>query len=147
MEYDFEVVYREGKCMGIADSLSRGKEECITKKNQNKNNKKSGEAIKERRWNKHVRIVEDKEYWHFYSWKIREIPEIARRKNICINLHINSGHKSALYTYYDVKKLYYWPGLNSSIEKICKDCDVCQVNNRKKQSRLEYVVTTRPIDK
>lgn len=69
MEYDFEVVYREGKCMGIADSLSRGKEECITKKNQNKNNKKSGEAIKERRWNKHVRIVEDKEYWHFYSWK------------------------------------------------------------------------------
>lgn len=139
MQYDFKVKYRKGENMGLADDLSRNHI------NKSKYELKSSNKIKERRWNKHVQIKDGKEYWNFDNGDVKEIPETNIRKEICLDFHNRVGHKGVLYTYHEIKKKYYWPGLKSTVEKICKECELCQIENRKKNVPSEYITTYKPM--
>lgn len=125
---------------GDADKLSRG-----IKISNSKNITKS-EAIKKGFENKHVFEENNTKFWRFDSGKICKIPDIDSRKNICLQKHIELGHRGVEYTYYDLKQNLYWPGMKATIERITKECNVCQINNRKKNLPAKYINTSRPME-
>ena len=87
--------------------------------------------FKEGKWNKHVEMIDEKEYWKFDSGKICEIPKIENRKKLVIDIDLTVLHKGLESTYYAMKDIYYWPGIKETIKRVIKECETCQINNKK----------------
>lgn len=140
-EFDFNVRYIKGSEIGLADKLSREEYEKQEKR------KKHGEKIKSVRWNKHVKVIDDKEVWVFDNGKVAEIPKIEDRKKLCVDMHEKLLHRSAEYVLYELRKRYYWPGVKQTVINVVKTCVTCQINNRKNKTAPEYVTTVKPYEK
>lgn len=141
MEFDFEIRYVKGDEMGKADELNRNFD------NKQVKSILKGKKIKESKWNKHVIEMDGSEYWKFDSGQVRKSPEIDERKRLCMQTHEEILHRGYEAVYQEMKKFYYWPGIKQTIIRCIKECEVCQINNRKKSNPPEYVVTTKPFEK
>ncbi|KAM0677214.1 hypothetical protein BDAP_002225 [Binucleata daphniae] len=109
-----------------------------------KKHKPRSKKMKERVWNKHVRIDEGQEFWQFDNGKVAKIPSIDERKEFCKKTHEEELHRTTKYVYYKLQNYYYWPGMKKTIKNVIKNCDVCQIVNRKNKQAAEYVTTFSP---
>ena len=141
MEYDFDIKYIKGEIMGKADELSR--EECVKR---NKIEERTTKMINTK-YQKHVKIVDGIKYWQFNDDKCVKLPEVEERKDICVREHEKLQHRGAECVYYSLKQRMYWPGIKATIEKVVKQCAVCQENNRKKRNAPVYVESSKPFEK
>lgn len=41
----------------------------------------------------------------------------------------------------------YWPGIKATIENVIKECEICEMNKRKRKNSPTYVQTNRPLEK
>lgn len=80
MEYDFTVTYIKGEETGLADTLSRGKNDGEIK---SKKYEKRAKTIEE----KHKIKINGKDYWTFDSGKSLEIPNYSKRQGIIREAH------------------------------------------------------------
>ena len=62
-------------------------------------------------------------------------------------VHNKLGHNGTHRTYILLKRLYYWKGLNPSVEKHIKRCHQCQRRNKQvvKYAKLHFDVATFPM--
>ncbi|KAF9758256.1 Transposon Ty3-I Gag-Pol polyprotein [Nosema granulosis] len=126
-EYDFTVQYVKGELMKDADALSRQFEDDKEKKIQEVSKQVLGKI------EKHRRVINGIEYWEFDTGRRAEIPKMEDREKLISDAHINLNHRGVKGTYYQIKQKYYWPGMKDAITKKLKECELCQIGNRKKQ--------------
>lgn len=81
-----------------------------------KSKTEKGTAIIEGKKAKHLFEFEGKTYWRFDSGIIREVPHIEDRKKIIIETHEKLLHRVIECVKYEIKKIYYWFGLNKDIQ-------------------------------
>ena len=144
-EFDFTVTYNKGEELVAADALSRIHE---TENNEEKQKtKEKGNQIKRGKWKTHVVKEEGKEFWKFDSGEMAEIPKIGTRRGLIVDTHEKLQHRGLDSVYYDMKSKWYWPGMKDEIAKEMRECEVCQINNRKKLGGSEFVETTRELEK
>ncbi|KAF9756208.1 hypothetical protein NGRA_3258, partial [Nosema granulosis] len=136
-EYVFSVSYVKGALMGDADALSRqfedevkGQEKMITKQMQ-------GKILK------HTSAVEGKEYWRFDDGSQKEILRIEDRETTILKIHRELNHRDVKATYYQLKQKYYWPGMKDMVTKLLKECETCQIANRKNKGGVEFITSSR----
>lgn len=141
MDFDFEVRYIKGEKMGKADELSRGIDGDDPHRSQ------KSEEIKQRKWNKHVFEKDGCEYWKFDGGEVRKIPIVEERKSLCKRYHEELLHRGYEPVYYEMKKEFYWPGIRKTICNVIKECEICEINNRKNKEPPEYVTSTEPLEK
>ncbi|KAF9752815.1 Transposon Tf2-9 polyprotein, partial [Nosema granulosis] len=142
-EYDFRVQYVKGELMGDADALSRQFQE----EDREETKKKELSKQMEGKILKHTIINEGKEYWKFDNGTQKEIPKIEERDRIIRGIHIKLNHRGVKGTHYQLKQDYYWPGMKEMVTKILKECEICQVANRKTKGGVEFVTSVRKGEK
>ncbi|KAF9752783.1 Transposon Tf2-6 polyprotein, partial [Nosema granulosis] len=142
-EYDFSVQYVKGELMGDADALSRQFQE-----EKQKENKLKG-ISKQTEWKimKHTIINREKEYAKFDDGSQKEIPKIEERNELIEEIHTDLNHRGVKATHYKLKQKYYWPGMKDSVTRILKECETCQVANRKTKGGVEFVTANRKGEK
>lgn len=140
-QYDFVVEYIKGEEMGLADDLSRGKRLNYETETER------GKRMKEDRLQKHVKKVNGQEYWQFNDGKVKKIPREDERKNLCLMTHQKLAHRGVKYVMYEISKEYYWPGVKQTIIDVCRECEICQINNRKSKVPPIYVSSIKPYEK
>jgi len=128
-EFDFEITYKPGEEMVVADSLSRiyTEEEVIKKKINLARRDKQMEGKR----NKHISQVNGKEIWVFDSGREGEIPPENEREKLITDCHVALKHRCGTTVYYALRKRYYWLGIKDQIKKVLKKCVTCQKFNRK----------------
>jgi len=62
-------------------------------------------------------------------------------------IHEQLMHRGSKAVYYELRKAYYWPGMQKEVELQLKECETCKINNRKCAGGSEFVVTTRRGEK
>jgi Integrase zinc binding domain len=134
--------YKKGIELVTADALSRVHE---VEKGKLKN--KLSESIKKGKREKHVVIVDNAEYWRFDSGEMRCIPPIGDRKELAQETHERLSHRGLESIYYEMKKEYYWPGIKNTIKNVIRKCKICMENNRKKSGGVDFVMTSRRLQK
>lgn len=85
-QFDFKIEYIKGEEMGLADELSRGESLCGT--TESEHGKK-----KQRKWDKHVKTIRNKEYWIFDNGQAKLTPSEKDREKLCVEAHINVIHR------------------------------------------------------
>ena len=144
-EFDFRIEYVKGENMTDVDALSRQYQEDKTeeeiRKEVNIENQKLG---KER---KHKILDNNIEYWEFSSGKRAEIPKSEDRDLLIIQTHEKLNHRGMKGTYYELKKNFYWPGMKDQLQKRLKECEICQIGNRKAKGGAVMVATSRKGEK
>ena len=173
-EFDFTVTYCKGSELAVPDALSRlydvdykrtkpvkAEEEPVKTEekqvNVEKETKNSGEGTKDvevkSKKTKEVKqkmqtLKKDgKEYWQFSNGKIVEMPKVELRKQLVVDTHAKLGHRGRDAVHYEMKDKWYWPGMKATIVNVIKECEMCQINNRKKFGGSEFVQTSRPLEK
>ncbi len=138
-EYDFSVQYIKGALMGDADALSRQyQDEKDTESTESEISKQMQGKIK-----KHTVVIKDKEYWKFDDGTQREIPRLEDREAIIKEIHRKLNHRGVKGTHYLLKQRYYWPGMKDVVARILKECDTCQVANRKNKGGVEFITSSK----
>lgn len=142
-EFDFSIEYQKPENLVGPDALSRIYEE------PERNTKKEKHAAKilEGKCNKHVFEENNKQYWVYDSGLKVEMPRIEDRLNIVKEAHKKTNHRSVEATYQELKATYYWVGMKKTVENVLKNCEVCNKVNYKKKGGVEFVETTRPLEK
>lgn len=62
-------------------------------------------------------------------WGTRVIAAQKMRKAVLKEIH--SGHQGIVKTKALARKFVWWPGLDSDVEKMCKECETCQLEQKK----------------
>ena len=75
------------------------------------------------------------------------MPSIENRRMIVEECHKDLLHRGIEAVYYELKRKYYGPGIKETIKRMIKECETCQMVNRKRKGVFEYVTTTRPFEK
>jgi hypothetical protein len=57
------------------------------------------------------------------------------------------GHRGKTSVYYEIRKVYYWPGIKKQIEEVLKGCETCQKYNRKTRGGCDFIASTRYLEK
>ncbi|KAF9762687.1 Pro-Pol polyprotein [Nosema granulosis] len=125
--------------MGDADAFNRQyqDENCEGLKEPEKSKQLQGKI------KKHVIVKNGKEYWEFDDGTQREIPGVEERELVIREIHANLNHRGIKGTYYQLKQRYYWPWMKDRVSRILKECETCQVANRKNKGEVEFVTSSR----
>ncbi|KAF9742200.1 Pro-Pol polyprotein, partial [Nosema granulosis] len=115
--------------MVVADALSRVYTEADTVKEMNK---KRSEKQNEGKIKKHIEEVDGIQYWNFDSGMRVLLPKENDREKLVLEKHLKLGHRSVTSVHYNLKNMYYWPGMKNDITEILKNCTQCQIYNRKR---------------
>lgn len=90
---------------------------------------------KTRKFNNNVIESYGKKFWRFDSGECKELPNEQIREKIILEAHEKILHLSAEYTYYEIRKRFYWPRLRENVDRTLKACEICQTYNRKKKGK------------
>lgn len=153
LNYDMQIIYKNGNEMNHVDFLSRLKDEEINceeileddflvkkyglKKIQNKHVKKNFFIDKNH-------VLMNNELFKVRKNLLVKIPEINERKKIIEKAHLDSGHMGFNVVYKNIKDVFYWPGMCKTIENKCKKCQICLKYNVKGVKNYNYVITKSP---
>ncbi|MGL5708809.1 MAG: reverse transcriptase domain-containing protein, partial [Aeromonas sp.] len=75
------------------------------------------------------------------------IAKESDRKQILEEYHKYTGHGGTKTMKYHIMQKYYWPGLNSQINKFCTECKICNITKPPQKSReLIPIRSTLPHD-
>jgi hypothetical protein len=78
---------------------------------------------------------------------VRNIPEPLERKKLVIETHEELVHRGTGAVYYKLKAKWYWPRMGKVIDQVIRKCEVCNINNRKKQGGSGFATTTWKLGK
>jgi hypothetical protein len=144
--YDFEIVYKKGKQNVVADALSRKDEDveaflCAISINQPdwiieaRDEWKNDEKV----WTLIQRLQQDSSESNTFTWKNDSLWYKDRlylcknsqlKQKVLLELHTSpvGGHSGFLKTYHRVKKVFFWDGLKTDVQRFVAECLVCQQN-------------------
>jgi len=144
-EYDFSIEYNKGETMVVADALSRiySEEEVKEKEKQ----ELRVEKWKKAKWNKHVIEQDGFSYWKFDSGEVKMMPKDEIRNGLIDRAHEQLLHRGVDAVYYRIKTKYYWLGMKEFIRGRLRECEICEINNRKNKIGYKFVETTRIREK
>ena len=156
--YDFSIEYSKGEDLAAPDALSRlyenkteetEQEAKEAKEAQEKQRLKQerGDRIRESRAKVHMTEREGKKWWRHDNGREVEVPEVEDRIALIAKIHEQLMHRGSKAVYYELRKAYYWPGMQKEVELQLKECETCKINNRKCAGGSEFVVTTRRGEK
>jgi hypothetical protein len=144
--YDFEIVYKKGKQNVVEDALSRKDEDVeaflcaisiiqpdwiIEARDEWKNDEKV--------WTLTQRLQQDSSASDTFTWKNESLWYKDRlylcknsqlKQKVLLELHTSpiGGHSGFLKTYHRVKKVFFWDGLKTDVQRSVAECVVCQQN-------------------
>ncbi len=55
------------------------------------------------------------------------------QSNLLLQAHLDIHHQHYRKVHKMLRPLYYWPGMDADIERICKECPICHLANVKRQ--------------
>ena len=144
--YDFEIIYKKGKCNVVVDALSRKEEEiegslCVISIPQCD---WVEEARAEWKQDQEVCKIIQKLHEHPSSldnfvWKndllwyhdcLYLCKNSQLKQKVLLEFHTSpiGGHSRFLKTYHRIKKNFLWEGLKNDVQKFVFECVVCQQN-------------------
>jgi hypothetical protein len=144
--YDFEIVYKKGKQIVVADALSIKDKNVeaflcaisiihpdwiIEARNEWKNDQKV--------WTLIQRLQQDSNASDTFTWKNDSLwykdhlylcKNSQLKQKVLLELHTSlvGGHSEFLKTYHRVKKEFFWDGLKTDVQRFVAECLVCQQN-------------------
>ena len=104
-EFDFEIDYRPGEEMLVADSLSRIYTNEVSEEKKMIESRRNKQV--EGKYSKHVKEVNGKKIWVFDSGKEAEIPDEWIREKLIHECHVKLSHRCKTTVYYELRKNYY----------------------------------------
>lgn len=112
----------------------------------------NGETVKqskrkEGKWQNHVVVKDEKEFWKFDDGEEKEIPKREEREELVDKVHEKIGHRGLETTYYEMKKTWYWPGMKETIKNVIRACEICQKMNRKNPGGEKFIEKSMRLEK
>ena len=75
------------------------------------------------------------------------MPPGEEREKLIYDCYVNLSHRRRTTVYYELRKRYYWPGIEDQVYEVIKRRETCQKYNRKTSGGGEFISTTRYLEK